>query len=136
MVPGGSISFDGPLENMTTNLSAYKTSKTSLENIVPVEYLTGSTEVKAIINLQGQLMRKIDPTFAFELPNASSEVRSIFYTSIDTQNRENLTKQFAYFMVTNSYIRILWRASSYYLSLCHDRNCLLFHNGTIVKPQF
>ena len=104
MVPGGSISFDGPLQNMTTDLSAYKTSKTSLENIVPVEYLSGSTEVKAIINLQGQLMRKIDPTFSFELPNASNDVRNIFYTSIDTQNRENMTKQFAYFMVTNSFM--------------------------------
>jgi hypothetical protein len=31
-------------------------------------------------------------------------VRSIFYTAIDTQNTENLTKQFAYFMVTNSFM--------------------------------
>jgi len=104
MVPGGSISFDGPLENMTTDLSAYKTSKASLANIVPAEDLSGNTEVKAIINLRGQLMRKIEPTFSFELPNASNDVRNSFYTSIDTQNTENMTKQFAYFIVTNSFM--------------------------------
>lgn len=103
LTPGGSISFDGPLENMTTSLSAYKISKTSLVNIVPAEY-AGNTDVKAIINLNGQLMRKIEPTFGFELPNASNDVRNSFYTAIDTQNTENMTKQFAYFMVTNSFM--------------------------------
>lgn len=102
--PGGSIVFDGPLANMTVNLTAYKSSKTSLANIIPAEYLTGTVDVNAILHLNGPLMQRIEPTFSFELPNSSSEVRNLFYTAIDTQNTENMTKQFAYFLVTNSFM--------------------------------
>ena len=105
LVSGGTINFDGPLDNMTVNLSAYKTSKTSLSNILPSEYLiSGSADVNSYIYLRGPLMRRIEPTFGFELPNSSEEVRNLFYTAIDTQNTENMTKQFAYFMVTNSFM--------------------------------
>lgn len=102
--PGGSINFDGPLENMTVNLTGYKSSKTSMANIIPAEYLTGTVDVNAIIHLNGPLMQRIDPTFGFELPNSSADVRNLFYTAIDTQNTENMTKQFAYFLVTNSFM--------------------------------
>ena len=48
LVNGGTINFDGPLENMTVNLSAYKSSKTSLASILPSEYLeTASTDVNS-----------------------------------------------------------------------------------------
>lgn len=105
LVNGGSINFDGPLENMTVNLSAYKTSKTSLTNIIPSDYLqSGNVDVNSYIHLRGPLMRRIEPTFSFELPNSSNEVRNLFYTSIDTQNTENITRQFAYFLVTNSFM--------------------------------
>ena len=105
LVNGGTINFDGPLENMTVSLSAYKTSKTSLANIIPAEYLpSGNVDVKSILRLNGPLMQRIEPTFGFELPNSSSEVRNLFYTAIDTQNTENMTKQFAYFLVTNSFM--------------------------------
>lgn len=105
LVPGGSILFDGPLENMLVNASAYKSSKTSLSNIVPQEYLSGnSANVNAFLHLNGQLMKNIEPTFSFELPNSSNEVRNMFYTAIDTANTENITKQFVYFMVTNNFM--------------------------------
>lgn len=104
LTPGGFINFDGPLENMTVNLTAYKSSKTSMASIIPAEYLTGSLDVNAIIRLNGPLMQKIEPTFSFELPNSNAEIRNIFYTAIDTQNTENMTKQFAYFLVTNSFM--------------------------------
>lgn len=104
LVPGGSINFDGPLDAMTVNMSAYKSSKTSLANIIDSDLgPTGSTDVNAYIHLSGPLMRRIEPTFSFELPNSSSEIRNLFYTAIDTQNKENMTKQFAYFLVTNSF---------------------------------
>ena len=105
MVPGGTINFDGPLDNMTVHLGAYKSSKTSLANIIPPSYLpSGSVDVDAYMYLDGPLMRKIEPSFKFELPNSSNEVRNLFYTAIDTQNTENMTKQFAYFLVTNSFM--------------------------------
>lgn len=105
LVNGGTINFDGPLDNMTVSLSAYKTSKTSLSNIIPAEYLpSGNVDVNSYIYLNGPLMLRIEPTFGFELPNSSSEVRNLFYTAIDTQNTENMTKQFAYFLVTNSFM--------------------------------
>lgn len=105
LVPGGTINFDGPIESITVNMSAYKTSKTSLSNIVPAEYLpSGNTDVNSYIYLNGPLMLHIEPTFGFELPNSSNEVRNLFYTAIDTQNKENMTKQFAYFLVTNTFM--------------------------------
>ena len=105
MVPGGTINFDGPLNNMTVHLGAYKSSKTSLSNIIPSEYLSsGSVDVNSYMYLDGPLMQRIEPTFRFELPNSSNEVRNLFYTAIDTQNTENMTKQFAYFLVTNSFL--------------------------------
>ena len=106
LVPGGSIIFDGPLDNMVVNASAYKSSKTSLANIVPQEYLvsTASSNVDAYLHLNGEIMKNIDPTFSFELPNSSPEVRNIFYNAIDTTNKENMTKQFAYFIVTNNFM--------------------------------
>ncbi len=105
LVQGGTINFDGPLENMTVDLMAYKTSKTSLANIIPAEYLpSGNVNVNAGLHLNGPLMQRIEPTFSFELPNSSSEVRNLFYTAIDTQNTENMTKQFAYFLITNTFM--------------------------------
>lgn len=105
LVQGGSINFDGPLDNMTVNLSAYKSSKTSLSNIIQTDNLgVSNADVNAYIYLKGPLMRRIEPTFGFELPNSSDEVRSRFYSAIDTQDLQNMTKQFAYFLVTNSFM--------------------------------
>ena len=104
MNPGGSINFNGPLDEMTVNLSAYKSSKTSLSNIITDGSVTGNVDVNAILRLSGPLMQRIEPSFAFELPNSSQTVRNQFYSAIDTLNTENLTKQFAYFMVTNSFM--------------------------------
>ena len=105
MVEGGTINFDGPLDFMTVHLGAYKSSKTSLASIIPSSYLpAGNVDVDAYMFLDGPLMRKIEPSFKFELPNSSNEVRNLFYTAIDTQNTENMTKQFAYFLVTNSFM--------------------------------
>ncbi|MBR4135393.1 MAG: translocation/assembly module TamB domain-containing protein [Bacteroidales bacterium] len=104
LVPGGNIHFDGPLENMLVKVSAYKTSKTSLNNILTQESLSGNVNVNSYIHLNGQLMRQIEPTFSFELPNSSNEVRTMFYNAIDTTNKENLTKQFAYFLMTNNFM--------------------------------
>ena len=106
LVPGGSIVFDGPLDNMVVHASAYKSSKTSLASIVPQEYLvsTASSNVDAYLHLNGEIMKNINPTFSFELPNSSPEVRNSFYNAIDTTNMENMTKQFAYFMVTNNFM--------------------------------
>lgn len=107
LVPGGSITFDGPLENMVVHASAYKGSKTSLTSIVPQEYLPGNnanTNVNAYMHLNGEIMKSIEPTFSFDLPNSSNEVRNLFYNAIDTTNTENMTKQFAYFMLTNNFM--------------------------------
>ena len=104
LVPGGNIHFDGPLENMVVSVSAYKTSKTSLNNILTQEGLSGNVNVNSYIHLNGQLMQQIEPTFSFELPNSSNELRTSFYNAIDTTNKENLTKQFAYFLMTNNFM--------------------------------
>ena len=105
LVPGGSIHFDGPLEDMTVNMSAYKSSKTSLSSIIPADYIgSGTSNVNAYLHLNGPIMQRIEPTFSFELPNSNEELSNMFFTAIDTTNKENLTRQFAYFLVTNSFM--------------------------------
>lgn len=104
LVPGGNIHFDGPLENMNVNVSAYKTAKTSLSEIIPAENIGNGVNVNAYLHLHGPLMQRIEPSFSFELPNSSEEVNNLFYTAIDTTNTENITKQFAYFLVTNNFM--------------------------------
>lgn len=105
LVPGGRILFDGPLENMLVNVSAFKSAKTSLSDIIPQESSIGSTvNVNAYLHLNGYLMQRLEPTFSFELPHSSEELNNLFFTAIDTANKENLTKQFAYFMVTNNFM--------------------------------
>lgn len=104
LVPGGSIIFDGPLENMTTHISAYKTSKTSLSSLAASDYFNASANVNAYIHLNGPIMQRIEPSFSFELPNSSAEVNNAFFNALDTNNKENVMKQFAYFMVTNNFL--------------------------------
>ncbi|MBR4786876.1 MAG: translocation/assembly module TamB domain-containing protein [Bacteroidales bacterium] len=105
LVPGGTIHFDGPLEDMIVSISAYKTSKTSLTNIIPEGYASGNAvPVNAYMHLNGPIMKQLEPTFSFELPNSSDEFRNLFYTAIDTSNKENTTKQFAYFLITNNFM--------------------------------
>ncbi len=104
LVPGGTIHFDGPLEDMVVNISAFKTSKTSLTNIIPEGYSGNAVPVNAYMHLNGPIMKQLEPTFSFELPNSSEEFRNLFYTAIDTSNKENTTKQFAYFLITNNFM--------------------------------
>ncbi len=105
LVPGGNIHFDGPLEDMTVSVSAYKSSKTSLSSIIPADYSGGgTTNVNAYLNLNGPIMQRIEPTFSFELPNSNEELSNMFFTAIDTTNKENITRQFAYFLLTNSFM--------------------------------
>ncbi len=104
LVPGGTIHFDGPLEDMVVNISAYKSSKTSLTNIIPEGYSANAVPVNAYLHLNGPIMKQLEPTFSFELPNSSEESRNLFYTAIDTSNKENTTKQFAYFLITNNFM--------------------------------
>ncbi len=105
LVPEGKILFDGPLENMLVNVSAYKSSKTSLTDILPQGSAVGNNvTVNAYLHLNGYLMQRIEPTFSFELPHSQEELSNLFFTAIDTTNTENLTKQFAYFLVTNNFL--------------------------------
>ena len=104
LVPGGTIHFDGPLEDMVVNISAFKTSKTSLANIIPEGYSGNAIPVNAYLHLNGPIMKQLEPSFSFELPNSSEEFRNLFYTAIDTSNKENTTKQFAYFLITNNFM--------------------------------
>ncbi len=120
LVPGGTIHFDGPLDNMVVNISACKSTKTSLANIVPASYNIGnSTNVNAYMHLNGHIMQKFEPSFSFELPNSNEETRNIFYNAIDTTNHENVTKQFAYYLVSNSFMTTDIGSSNSGLSLAH-----------------
>lgn len=105
MVPGGQVSFNGPVGDFVVNLSAYYNNKASLSNIITNENANVSrVPVNAYIHLNGQLMKYPSMNFSFELPNASQEVRNQFFMAIDTTNPQNKTKQFFIFLLTNQFM--------------------------------
>lgn len=105
MVPGGRVSFNGPVGDFVVNLSTYYNNKASLSNIITNSNNNVSrVPVNAYIHLNGQLMKYPSMNFSFELPNSSQEVRNQFYMAIDTSNPQNKTKQFFIFLLTNQFM--------------------------------
>lgn len=106
LVRGGTVTFDGPLADFNVNISAYHTAKTSLSNIAAIKELGVNTRTtaKAIMHINGELMRYPNLDFSFDLPDASQEVKNIFYMVIDTVNPQNRSKQFFIFLLTNQFM--------------------------------
>ncbi|MEG1555523.1 MAG: translocation/assembly module TamB domain-containing protein, partial [Bacteroidales bacterium] len=93
--------------DFSANISAFYSAKTSLATIIPQEDVGSSlsrTQVNAYIHLNGELMQYPDISFSFELPNSSSEINTLFYNAIDTTNKDNLSKQFFYFVFSNQFL--------------------------------
>ncbi len=92
IVSGGTVTFNGPIENSTLNAQALYKTTASLTDIIP-DIGIRRTQVHAFINLNGNLMSP-NIGFSFELPNASNDINSMLYSAIDTSNVHNVAKQF------------------------------------------
>jgi hypothetical protein len=98
---GGKISFNGEMSKAEIDLKAsYKNLKTSLYPILQDERYNQRISVEPQLNLSGNLF---SPVVSFEiyLPNADEETKTYLQNAIATP--DELSKQFLYLLVMNSF---------------------------------
>ncbi len=93
--PGGVVSFNGPLDNMHINAKAMYSTTASLSDLFSAENTNiRRMPVKAFLNFNGTLSDPAAIDFSFDLPNATSDFKTLFYSAIDTTNIQKKTEQF------------------------------------------
>ncbi len=100
---GGTISWNGPIEDAQLNLRAIYKTKASLSDIYNKQEFPELQEripVEAVLNLSGKLL---NPVIKFDilLPTADERTRELLRMAIDTE--EKLSRQFLYLLVMNSF---------------------------------
>lgn len=100
---GGTVSWNGPIEDASLNLRAlYKTKAALSEVFGEAEFseLKVKLPVECILNLSGKLL---NPAISFDinLPTADERTRELLRVAIDTE--EELSRQFLYLLVMNSF---------------------------------
>jgi hypothetical protein len=100
---GGTVSWNGPIEDATLNIKALYKTKASLSEIFGEEEfaeLKVKLPVECILSLSGKLL---NPAISFDinLPTADERTRELLRVAIDTE--EELSRQFLYLLVMNSF---------------------------------
>jgi hypothetical protein len=99
---GGTVSWNGPIEDASMNLRALYRTKAALSEIFGEEEseLKVKLPVECILNLSGRLL---NPSVSFDinLPTADERTRELLRVAIDTE--EELSRQFLYLLVMNSF---------------------------------
>lgn len=99
---GGTISFNGDIDNAEINIRAIYNLKTSLKEIIPIpdEKYSERIPVECQINLSGKLFNPL-VGLNIELPTADEQTRAYLKNAITTE--EELSRQFLYLLVMNSF---------------------------------
>ena len=98
---GGTITFNGDISNAELNINAIYSLRASLFEILQDElYKNKTVDVQCHLNLTGNLFNPIIG-MQIELPNADDQTRSYLKNAINTE--EELSKQFVYLLVMNSF---------------------------------
>jgi len=100
---GGSVSWNGAIEDASLNIKALYKTKASLSEIFGEEEfseLKVKLPVECILSLSGKLL---NPAISFDinLPTADERTRELLRMAIDTE--EELSRQFLYLLVMNSF---------------------------------
>ncbi|HNT92288.1 MAG TPA: translocation/assembly module TamB domain-containing protein [Bacteroidales bacterium] len=100
---GGTVSWNGPIEDASLNIRALYKTKAALSEIFGEEEfseLKVKLPVECILSLSGQLL---NPAISFDinLPTADERTRELLRVAIDTE--EELSRQFLYLLVMNSF---------------------------------
>jgi hypothetical protein len=97
---GGKITFNGDLDNAEIDIKAIYKVKTSLVPIMGEEY-TERVDVQCQLYLTGKLFNPV-VALNIELPNSDEQTRSYLRNVISTD--EELSRQFLYLLVMNSFL--------------------------------
>lgn len=100
---GGTVSWNGAIEDASLNIRALYKTKASLSEIFGEEEfaeLKVKLPVECILSLSGRLL---NPAISFDinLPTADERTRELLRVAIDTE--EELSRQFLYLLVMNSF---------------------------------
>lgn len=100
---GGTVSWNGAIEDAILNIRALYKTKASLSEIFGEEELTElkvKLPVECILSLSDRLL---NPTISFDinLPTADEQTRELLKVATDTE--EELSRQFLYLLVMNSF---------------------------------
>lgn len=95
LVEGGTVTFPGPIDDIRIDVKAAYSTTASLSDLFSAENTTlRRMPVKAYLNFNGTLNDPAAIDFSFDLPNATSDMKTLFYSAIDTNNIQNRTEQF------------------------------------------
>lgn len=95
LVPGGVVSFPGSLYDININVRAAYSTTASLADLFDSEATNiRRMPVKAYLDFNGNLNDPAAINFAFDLPNATSDLKTLFYSTIDTTSIQKKTEQF------------------------------------------
>lgn len=97
---GGTITWNGPLDDAEINLKAIYKTKASLYDILPETWLSERIPVECDLILSEKLLNPI-VKFDITLPTADDKAREILKAVINTE--EELSRQFLYLLVMNSF---------------------------------
>lgn len=98
---GGKISFPGNIDDAEIELKAtYKNLRTSLSELLGDEHYNERIPVEPQLNLSGKLFNPL-VGFNINLPNADEQTKTYVRNAITTE--EELSRQFLYLLVMNSF---------------------------------
>lgn len=95
LVPGGTVNFGGSLDDININVKAMYSTTASLADLFSSENTNiRRMPVKTYLQFNGNLSDPAAIDFSFDLPNATSDFKTLFYSTIDTNSLQNKTQQF------------------------------------------
>lgn len=97
---GGTISWNGPIDDTEINLKAIYKTKASLYDILPEELLKERIPVECYLILSGKLLNPV-VKFDINLPTADDKAKETLKAVINTD--EEMSRQFLYLLVMNSF---------------------------------
>ena len=97
---GGTISWNGAIEDANINIKAIYRLKASLYDIYPDDAFKARIPVECLLSLSEKLMNPVIK-FDINLPTADEETKEYLKLAINTE--EELSRQFLYLLVMNSF---------------------------------
>ncbi|MBR0055567.1 MAG: translocation/assembly module TamB domain-containing protein [Bacteroidales bacterium] len=95
LMPGGVVSFGGSLDDININVQAQYSTTAALSDLLGADNANSrQMPVKTFLKFNGNLSDPAAIDFAFEIPNATNDLKNLFYSTIDTTNLQKKTEQF------------------------------------------
>ena len=95
LMQGGNVNFGGSLDDINIDVQAMYSTTASLSDLITSDNINlRRTPVRTYLLFNGNLTDPASINFSFDLPNATSDLKTLFYSSIDTNNLQSKTEQF------------------------------------------